>query len=51
MEVGQIHLAVEVRIGYREGRVSRHADVYCDWVDSTTGAFFGGDCGDSRKEL
>ena len=40
MEVGQINFAGEVRTGYRDGRVSRHAVICYEWVGSTTGAWF-----------
>ena len=50
MEVEQIHLAHEVRTGYRDGRVSRHAVICCEWVGSTTGAFLEGIVGDCGKE-
>ena len=59
MEVGQINLAVEVRSGYREGRVSRHADVCCDFlphgqsleglIDDSCMSFLGGRCGSTQK--
>ena len=39
MEVEQIHLAGEVRTGYRDGRVARHAVICCEWVGSTTEAW------------
>ena len=52
MEVDQINLAVEVRTGEREGCVSRHAVICCDWVGMTTGAVIGGGLvGDYGKEF
>ena len=44
MEVEQINLAVEVRTGERDGRVSRHAVLFRVGVGSkpTTGAVIGG---------
>ena len=40
MEVEQINLAVEVRTGERDERVSRHVGVCHIEMGSTTGAWF-----------
>ena len=48
MEVKQIHLAGEVRTGYRDGRVSRHVGLCHIEMGSTQGRYWRGligDCG------
>ena len=44
-----IQRGYQFRSGYREGRVSRHAVICCDWVGSTTGAVFGEACMEFSK--
>ena len=52
MEVEQLNLAVEVRTGERDERLSRHADVCCDWVGSThRGVGLRGLIGDCGKDF